>query len=291
MSHDKGRTQYQLRFLDMLGPPDGGGAQPEAKEPATMGHVQPEAQGPVIGCQPEPDVKAKATGTGKTRGMRAVSPPAPAKPPEPAPTYTYPFHIRYMASPVDLVGFVDGQAYTAVELKDVLVHNGFTEFKDIEPDFHHNDETNTLVITIRGSKKGAGIQIGAQALRLIEAAFKLTYATSGTEDRLLIYRNASTGAPAVARPEARASRFGVECDMHLAVVRDGQIWDLAFDLHSHHVLGAYWSSTDNWWERLRGITYGVFSWKDGQDIWLFRQWDGHGFIPRAYDEVVASAEC
>jgi hypothetical protein len=52
------------------------------------------------------------------------------------------------------MGFTDGQDYNTQQIKELLIQNGFTEFREMEIDLHHAEATNTLVITIRGSRKG-----------------------------------------------------------------------------------------------------------------------------------------
>lgn len=103
--------------------------------------IQPEAEGKRN--------KTRSKGEGTKR--EAEQPPATSTTPQ---QFTYPFNIRYAAEILQLTGFVDGQPYTSDQIKEVLVQNGFTEFQDVQPDFHHNAATNTLVITIRGSRKG-----------------------------------------------------------------------------------------------------------------------------------------
>lgn len=198
--------------------------------------------------------------------------------------HLYPFNVRYAADLLQLYGFVDGQAYTADEIKHVLIQNGYTEFEEMAPEFHRSEATNTLVITIKGSRKGATL-IPGRLLRQIEGCFRATYLRFGTEDRLVVYRNVA-GAFAVGElPMAR--RVGaVSCDLPLSAEVDGVTWDLAYDLHSHHLMGAFWSTTDDANERLRGVTFGVFSWKGGIDSWLFRRFTGQGFEDLSYHEVV-----
>lgn len=107
---------------------------------------------PEGGCEPEPEGQGK----GKGKPEKGIKPTTPAKPAAPAAAskHTYPFNVRYAAEFLDLMGFVDGQAYGDAEIKDLLIQNGYTEFADIEPAFHKSEATNTLVITIKGSKKG-----------------------------------------------------------------------------------------------------------------------------------------
>lgn len=227
---------------------------------------------------------------GKTEKKKdaAASAAAPPKPPEPPPTYTYPFHIRYAAQMLDLTGFVDGHNYTAGQIKDLLVHNGYVEFQDVQPVFHHHQDTNTLIITIKGSTKGGARPLTRAVLAQAEMKFKGTFQAHGSEDRILVYRNAR-GEVAMVHPPADRSAAQVRCDLPLAVHTEGQLWDLVADLHSHHVLGAAWSPTDDANERLRGIVFGLFSWRGGQNTWLFRQWDGQKFVALSYGEVVADA--
>lgn len=45
------------------------------------------------------------------------------------------------------------------------------------------------------------------------------------------------------------------------------------DFHSHHTMGTFFSSTDDHDEKNRhNIIFGVFSWKNNINKWLFRTW-------------------
>ena len=106
----------------------------------------------------EPGDTRQAAGSKRAGGKKTTT-PAP-KPTPTAPTsertFTYPFNVRYAAECLDLTGFTDGYAYTESQIRDILIANGYTEFADVEPAFHRSEATNTLVITIKGSKKGSG---------------------------------------------------------------------------------------------------------------------------------------
>lgn len=135
---------------------------------------------------------------------------APPREPEPPPTYPYPFRIRYAAQVLDLIGFVDGQAYTPQQIRELLVApNGYVEFRDLEPEFHMHQETNTLIVTIKGSKKGASEPVRPLPqvlIRLVEARFKATFARDGTEDRVLVYQG-SGPLLVLVMPHMREARF------------------------------------------------------------------------------------
>ncbi|MBI4339540.1 MAG: hypothetical protein HY680_06260 [Chloroflexi bacterium] len=130
------------------------------------------------------------------------------------------------------------------------------------------------------------VKISGDALWQVQAMFKATYVEEQSEDRVLIYQNA-TGDLALYRPRMSRSVVHVECDVQLTVIKDGQEWDLIADLHSHHIMGGDWSPIDDANERLRGILFGLFSWKEGHDVWLFRRWNGQTYEPVMYNEVVA----
>lgn len=121
----------------------------------------------------------------------------------------------------------------------------------------------------------------------IEFCFRATYLQDGTEDRVLIYTD-EQGHLLAARPDMMRSRGAVECDVPLSYEHKGRMWDLAYDLHSHHEMGAFWSPTDNANECIRGPVFGVFSWRDGPQ-WKFRRWVGPapGFVDLPYEAVVA----
>lgn len=138
----------------------------EGDEPAeTETNLNPDDAGecePLEGCEEDPEATGKAAGKGKkTKGNQAkAASSTPAKPAAPPAAhgsrYTYPFFVRYAAEILDLTGFVDGHEYIDAQIKELLIQNGYTEFADVEPAFHRSEATNTLVITIKGSKKGRG---------------------------------------------------------------------------------------------------------------------------------------
>ncbi|HYF94453.1 MAG TPA: hypothetical protein VD969_19715 [Symbiobacteriaceae bacterium] len=108
-----------------------GGKKPRAKKANAKTANQPTTE-PV---KPAAQTTAKAT--------------APA-----APAYTYPFVVRYAGTFLDLLGFNEGQAYTVAQIKELLVQNGYTEFREMEIDLHPTEDKTVLAITIRGSRKG-----------------------------------------------------------------------------------------------------------------------------------------
>lgn len=79
--------------------------------------------------------------------------------------------------------------------------------------------------------------------------------------------------------------------MPLALTEGDAILDLVADLHSHHEMGAHWSRTDNYHERLRGIVFGVFSWAGGTDSWRFRRFTGEAYEDLPYETVVVEQPC
>ncbi|HYG60723.1 MAG TPA: hypothetical protein VD902_21825 [Symbiobacteriaceae bacterium] len=129
-------------------------------------------------------------------------------------------------------------------------------------------------------------KISRALVEQIEYVFMVTYVRDQTEDRLLIYVG-QDGRRKIVRPEMRRTRASVQGDVQLTIQDDdGALLDLAFDLHSHHLMGAFWSGTDNANERIRGPIFGVFSWKDNTPTWLFRRFTGE-FTDLAYEEVVS----
>lgn len=123
-------------------------------------------------------------------------------------------------------------------------------------------------------------------LALVESAFYAAFLTYGTEERILVYASTEGKLHPVC-PEGRRSRGSVECEVPLAIEREGSVWGLAYDLHSHHVMGAFWSGTDDANERIPGVVFGVFSWQPGRAGWLFRRWDRlAGFQELTREEVV-----
>lgn len=122
-------------------------------------------------------------------------------------------------------------------------------------------------------------------LERIQNLFKRTYEKEGTEDRVLIYRTESGGLLMV-YPKAKREPGMVECDVPLTVIHKGKLYDLILDLHSHHIMGTFFSATDDANERIRGVIFGVFSWKDGVDTWRFRRFNGADFVDVGIEEVV-----
>jgi hypothetical protein len=240
------------------------------------------------GC--EPDAEPTASNPGKPGQKKTATkpnaPPATAKPG--SATFTYPFHIRYASEILwDLTGFVDGQVYTADQIKDLLVQNSYIEFAETQIVFHRNAAKNELVITIKGSVKG-GTQKRVTHLMLMQAQaiFETTYLCQGSEERVLIYQN-DAGAQFLIVPPSFRQATRVRCDLPLTFYINGEEWDLVADLHSHHIMGTYWSKTDDANERLRGITFGVCSWLDTDDRWAFRRFTGQGFETLTRDDVIA----
>ncbi|HYG60724.1 MAG TPA: hypothetical protein VD902_21830 [Symbiobacteriaceae bacterium] len=145
--------------------PEGGESDPEAEgcddedDCGDCGEEEEKASRKGKGGQskanPKKQEQPKATPPATT--TKASTPARPAALATPAAnTFTYPFLIRYAAEFIDLLGFTDGKAYTAAQIKEVLISNGYTEFREIEFDLHHAKDANTLVITIKGSRKGGG---------------------------------------------------------------------------------------------------------------------------------------
>lgn len=131
-------------------------------------------------------------------------------------------------------------------------------------------------------------RIWPEYLQEAETGFKERYEALGTEDRLLIYHLAEIGIQAPIFPDGTRGPGAVKCDVPLTLEDEhGRLWDLIADLHSHHEMGVFWSPTDNASERLRGIVFGVFSWKDDTDTWLFRRWNGQEFEALTIGQVVA----
>lgn len=207
-----------------------------------------------------------------------------ARTPEAPKTFRYPFRVRYAAGMLDLVGFVNATEYKPDEITDLLIQNGFTEFANMKPEYVLNQATGTLVITIAGSKKGSAIRSLESLFSDIEKVFKATYAQQQSEDRYLIYRSEDGDLWSVYPPSKRTAGE-VECDIPLTIIVSGVTYDLAYDLHSHHLMGVFWSPTDNANECIRGVTFGVFSWID-QDTWLFRRFTGQDFVDVPVTEVL-----
>lgn len=93
----------------------------------------------------------KAAELPKKATKSAPTPP----PPPPVEKFRYPFNVRYGAEVIQVAGFVDGEEYTADQITEMLIANGYTEFRDIKPSYHFNAATGMLIITIQGSRKGA----------------------------------------------------------------------------------------------------------------------------------------
>jgi hypothetical protein len=122
----------------------------------------------------------------------------------------------------------------------------------------------------------------------VARVFLATFFQYGTEDRILIYADEHGGQVAF-HPDVSVTRASVTCDVPLVIERDGRLWDLAFDLHSHHEksIGAHFSPTDDANEHIRGPVFGVYSWYGGMPAWCFRRFNGVGFEYLQYEAVVA----
>lgn len=135
------------------------------------------------------------------------------------------------------------------------------------------------------------VKLSQEQIARVEMAFIGCYHELGTEDRILIYCD-EAGALHAVWPSGERSRGHVRCDVPLTIEHDGRLWDLAFDLHSHHEMGAFWSLTDNDNERIRGPVFGVCAWVPFRSPpqWLFRRFTGKGpsgYEAVSYGEVVA----
>ncbi|HYF94452.1 MAG TPA: hypothetical protein VD969_19710 [Symbiobacteriaceae bacterium] len=131
------------------------------------------------------------------------------------------------------------------------------------------------------------VKVPASTLRVIEDIFFAAYLLMGTEERVMIYVDQS-GQILLRRPPGDRGRAHVDCDLELTIEAQGRQWDLAYDFHSHHVMGCGFSGVDDANERIRGVTFGVFSWAGGLRRWKFRRWGGpaDGFEGLPIEEVV-----
>lgn len=133
---------------------------------------------------------------------------------------------------------------------------------------------------------GLNTKLPRKLVSEIELQFFAIHRWLGTEDRVLVYAD-EAGNLLYDRSDMDRRPGSVTCDVELAVEHDGRLWDLAFDLHSHHRMGAFWSATDDANERLRGPVFGVCSWQAGwPPAWLFRRFIGQGFEDIPIEEVV-----
>lgn len=132
-----------------------------------------------------------------------------------------------------------------------------------------------------------GAKIPRKLLVQVELMFRMTYLRDKTEDRLLVYADEERNLLLIEVPDMVKRTAEVTCDLPLAIERNGRLWDLVFDLHSHHVMGVFWSPDDNRAERFRGPVFGVCSWLDGwPPAWLFRRWNGE-FEALTPEQVIA----
>lgn len=107
---------------------------------------------------------------------------APAQPEPPITKFRYPFNVRYGAEVIQLTGFVDGEEYTADQITEMLVANGYTEFQDMKPSYHFNKATGMLIITIQGSRKGGEESVFWQECNACGKRFRIDYATGDYVD-------------------------------------------------------------------------------------------------------------
>lgn len=115
----------------------------------------------------------------------------------------------------------------------------------------------------------------ADLLKTTEKIFKNTYNKNKTEARVLIYKCLGCkGKYVLVIPEQDNTSIGTKSDIDFNFMDDdtGYMYSLVYDLHSHHLMGAFFSSTDNANEMIPNIIFGVFSWATKNE-WLFRKWN------------------
>lgn len=112
---------------------------------------------------------------------------------------------------------------------------------------------------------------------LVEKYFKEKYKESKTEARALIYKNEELEY-LIKFPESVDTSVSTTSDVEFTVFESGVTYHLCADFHSHHLMGAFFSSQDDMDDsRIASINpeilFGVFSWKD-KDVWKLRKLKG-----------------
>ena len=124
---------------------------------------------------------------------------------------------------------------------------------------------------------GTSFEVFVDLETAIVQNFMIHYSATGSEARALIYRNVETKELKVEFMNENTTPTA--CIGSPDMFWNNNIdWPLYADLHSHHIMGAYFSATDDEHERVRNIVFGVFSWKDGKCKWVFRYFDGEKFV-------------
>ena len=118
-------------------------------------------------------------------------------------------------------------------------------------------------------------------LKEIEQYFK---SCAPLEARALIYKLKESNEYKIILPLAKNTSYSTTSDIDFTHFDNKGIWDLAYDLHSHHTMGAFFSSTDDNDDRdvatlAPSCIFGVFSWKCDDDTWKFRTIENGQFKP------------
>lgn len=128
-------------------------------------------------------------------------------------------------------------------------------------------------------------KIPIKLIRDFQAYAKAVYNANKTEARGLVYINVENNKDYLIETSTTNTAISATMDVNLAIEREGKTYYLCADIHSHHVMGAYFSEQDNADDKIRNIVYGVYSWKDHFLQWKFRYWNGTEHISLSFEEA------
>ena len=254
------------------------------KEQTSIFEIKEDKKEEVAAATAETKKPAKKSQAKKTETKKAE----PKK--EEVEKFTFPFGFQFGPTPLKseylqkALEFVPGQEYTIEQVKEKL-SRAVLELQAPDASVHYIKDKNVFVLTNVLKKKGAG-ELPAALIESVQECFMKAWLDKGTEERISIYKCVLDNKFLLISYPGKKTSVSVENEIQM-YYEDDLDWPLFADLHSHHVMGAYWSSTDNANEQIRGIIFGVCSWPSGNKFeWKFRKYDGENYIDLGVDEVV-----
>lgn len=185
------------------------------------------------------------------------------------------------------LGINHDKEYSKSELIKILNENGYFEFNDKSTEFAQHSTDGTLVIIIKGSSKGMSSHFPYSKLKSIEEFFKAVYTMNNSEARALVYLEDYYKLDYLVKlPPQINNVTSTTSDIEFNIQENGKKYHLVMDLHSHHIMGAFFSKQDDANEMFRNIIFGVFSWKFYKGEWKFRIFDGKEFKYLNINEVM-----
>ena len=181
------------------------------------------------------------------------------------------------------LGLDHNNTYSKQDLIKLLNENGYFEFTDKNCDFSQHDSDGTVVITIKGNSKGNIPLLPFSVIDFVSMYFQEEYHKNKSEARVLIYISDKSNKDSfqdfiIKIPKQVNTTHSTISDIELNFYQNGTLYNLTHDFHSHHVIGAYFSSQDDFAEQFKGVIYGVFSWAHNINKWLFRKKIRNGWV-------------